>query len=176
MDKEKISELRKTAEEFDLPTYHEIPDVGLYLDQVVRYVAKYAEKASLQPLTGSMVSNYVKKKIIANPVKKMYDRERIAYLIFIAFAKNVIQIEDMQMLFDLQKQSFGMEQSYEYFRVQLRESILKVFGVVDEDASAIKTPSSESVFTNKSILKNICITVAHKIYLDSCLRIYRDDV
>ncbi len=173
MNKETISDLKRTAEEFTLPSYHEIPEVGLYLEQVVRYIAGYAQNVRLQPLTGSMVSNYVKKKIIANPVKKMYDREQIAYLIFIVFAKNVIQIEDMQMLFDLQKKSFSMERSYEYFRAQMRESLLEVFGVGDEEeTSAKKEVDSNEIFTNKAILKNICITVAHKIYLDSCIRIY----
>ncbi len=172
MDKEKIIDLKRTAEEFSLPTYHEIPEVGLYLEQVVRYIAGYAQNVGLQPLTGSMVSNYVKKKIIANPVKKMYGREQIAYLIFIVFAKNVIQIEDMQMLFDLQKRSFSMERSYEYFRMQMRESLLEVFGIVDEGtASKGREVDSNEVFTNKSILKNICITVAHKIYLEGCIRI-----
>ncbi len=176
MNEKKISELKKTAEEFSLPTYTEIPEVGLYLEQVVRYVEKYAENAFLQPLTNSMISNYVKKKIIANPVKKMYDREQIAYLIFIVFAKNVIQIEDMQKFFQMQKKSFSMEQSYEYFRVQMRESILEVFGIKAEEKTAGEVPGdANSVFTYKSILKNICNTVAHKMYLDSCIRIYGED-
>ncbi len=182
MDEIKINELKKTAESFNLPAYEEIPDVGLFLEQVSRYIAKYAENAYLQPLTGSMISNYVKKKIITNPVKKMYNRDQIAYLIFIAFAKNVIQIEDMQMLFELQVKSYTLEESYEYFRTQMRTSLLNVFGVEsitgsknDNISSANEASNVDMIFNERSILRNICITVAHKIYLDSCLHIYSEE-
>ncbi len=169
MDENKIDELKKTAENFTLPAYEEIPDVGLFLEQVARYVAKYAEDAYLQPLTGSMISNYVKKKIIAHPVKKMYGRDQIAYLIFIAFAKNVIQIEDMQMLLEIQEKSYGIAEAYEYFRAQMQKSLLVVFGVEREDAA-----EQEDIFNERAMLKRICITVAHKIYLDSCMHIYAE--
>ena len=36
--KKKLAEPMKT---FRLPRYHELPDVGLYLEQVVRYVNRY---------------------------------------------------------------------------------------------------------------------------------------
>ncbi len=176
MDKSKIAELKEIAEGFALPSYEEIPDVGLFLEQVARYVAKYAESAGLAPLTGSMISNYVKKKIIKNPVKKMYDREQIAYLIFIVFAKNVIQIEDMQKLFEIQRDVYGIKESYEYFRSQMREYILKVFGVdTEEKKSGKKLGEEDDIFDQKSILKNICITVAHKIYLERCFRLYSEE-
>ncbi len=173
MDENIIKELKKTAENFVLPAYEDIPDVGLFLEQVARYVAKYAESANLQPLTGSMISNYVKKKIIKNPVKKMYDREQIAYLLFIAFAKNVVQIDDMKRLFEMQQDNYTIEEAYEYFRNQMRLYLLYVFGEKEEDSDAdqaLQDPGE--IFNHKSLLKNICITVAHKIYLDSCMKIY----
>lgn len=166
MDELTITELQKIAENFELPSYNEIPDVGLFLEQVARYVASYAEKASLTPLTGSMISNYVKKKIIKNPSKKLYDREQIAYLIFIMFAKNVIQIEDMQPLIEIQKQSYTTEEAYEYFRIQMRKALRNVFGLEHDDRK------EELIFDERAILRNICITVAHTIYLDSCIHIY----
>ena len=47
-------------QEFRMPRYHEIPDVGLYLEQTIKYI-----NSCLAPLdiavTASMVSNYVKK-------------------------------------------------------------------------------------------------------------------
>ena len=57
-------------EGFRLPTYTEIPDVGLFLDQVSKYISM-----SLYPLgnitcTSSMIANYVKKSLIRNPIRK----------------------------------------------------------------------------------------------------------
>lgn len=58
--KKKLAEPMKT---FRLPRYHELPDVGLYLEQVVRYVNRYIIMEENE-LTPSMVSNYVKQKLI----------------------------------------------------------------------------------------------------------------
>ena len=45
---------------FRLPRYTQIPDVGLYLEQVVRYVNAHLAPLGEPELTSSMVSNYVK--------------------------------------------------------------------------------------------------------------------
>ena len=58
--------------DFRLPRFHELPNVGLYLEQVTKYISD-----SLQPLgglaiTGSMISNYVKRGLVsANAVRYM---------------------------------------------------------------------------------------------------------
>ena len=44
---------------FRLPRYTQIPDVGLYLEQVVRYVNAHLAPLGEPELTSSMVSNYV---------------------------------------------------------------------------------------------------------------------
>ena len=75
---------------FRLPRYAQIPEVGLYLEQVVRYVNAYLAPLGEPELSPSMVSNYVKKGYINNPVRKQYSAEQIAYLLFIAVAKSAL--------------------------------------------------------------------------------------
>ena len=60
---------------FRLPRYEEIPNVGLYLEQTTKYIAEYLNPIQEGTLTASMISNYVKKHLIASPVKKQYSRE-----------------------------------------------------------------------------------------------------
>jgi len=165
MEENALKELINTAQNFTLPAYEEIPDVGLYLEQVVRYIAGYVETSTLPPLTGSMISNYVKKKIISNPVKKMYYREQIAYLLFIAFAKNAIQIEDMQYLFDVQQKDYSIKDAYEFFRMHIKQSMMEVF----EGRNKTEKDMNTTQFDQRVILKNICITVAYRIYLDQSI-------
>ena len=81
---------------FTLPRYDEIPNVGLYLEQTAKYISEYLDCLGDFTLTRSMISNYVKKGLITNPVKKQYDREQIAYLIFIAVAKNVLSLDALR--------------------------------------------------------------------------------
>lgn len=69
-------------ENFQMPAYAEIPDVGLYLKQVVKYINGYLDPVLPESLTISMVSNYVKQKLIPNPVHKMYLRDQITFLYF----------------------------------------------------------------------------------------------
>ena len=69
--KESIKEkLAEPIRNFRLPRYRELPDVGLYLEQVVRYVNRYMILDGNE-LTASMVSNYVKQKLIPGPVKNL---------------------------------------------------------------------------------------------------------
>ena len=81
------------VKDFYLPTYEQIPDMGLYLEQTVKYVNNCFENFPEMQLTASMVSNYVKKGLISNPVKKLYYREQIAHLIFIAATIRIIMYQ-----------------------------------------------------------------------------------
>ncbi len=103
MKEKQRQELVLSVQDFRLPKYDEIPDVGLFLEQTTKYIAKYVEPLQDVTITGSMISNYVKKKIIAKPVKKQYYTEQIAYLIFIAIAKSVLSLEDINLFIQLQK-------------------------------------------------------------------------
>ena len=73
------SKMADPTRDFHLPRYQEIPDVGLYLEQTAKYIDSYLSPLEDISITGSMISNYVKKKIINNPVKKQYNRDPVSY-------------------------------------------------------------------------------------------------
>ena len=75
---------------FRLPRYKEIPDMGLYLEQTTKYINGYLKPLGCMEITTSMLSNYVKKGLVPNPVKKQYFAEHIAYLFFVTIAKTII--------------------------------------------------------------------------------------
>ena len=64
--------------DFRLPRYAEIPNVGLYLEQTTKYINSYLAPLGCPEVTSSMVSNYVKKGLLPNPIKKQYDSQHIA--------------------------------------------------------------------------------------------------
>lgn len=162
MSKENI--ISKDIENFQLPKYSEIPNVGLYLEQAAKYISEYLEPLQQSALTGSMISNYVKKGLVSNPIKKQYNREQIAYLIFIAIAKTVLSIEDIKLAIEIQKKSYSSETAYNYFESELKNVINYVFGI-GNSLEEIGTESTEQ----KKMLRNIIITVAHKVYLEKSL-------
>lgn len=161
-------EMLNEIQRFDLPSYHEIPNVGLFLEQITKYISEYLAPLESVTLTGSMISNYVKKGLIKNPVKKQYNREQIAYLFFIAVAKTVLSLEDIQLLIRLQQDTYDCEKAYSYFRCELKDVLSYVFGIKEELGAY--TPKN---MDEKSLLRNTIIAVAHKVYLDKYFKTIR---
>jgi len=151
-------------ENFELPKYNEIPGVGLFLEQVAKYINEYIVPMGEPELTGSMISNYVKKDIIDNPVKKQYGRDQIAYLIFIAITKNVLALEDISIILEMQTKVCESQIAYEYFRIELSRLLTAVFNGDQLPTVDVQEESEKNEL--KKLVRNVLITVAHKIYLD----------
>ncbi len=162
MNQERRSQIAGTVEGFKLPKYEEIPDVGLFLEQTVKYVNSYLSALSGAAITGSMVGNYVKMGLVANPVKKQYDRERIAYIFFIAVVKPVLSLDQIKLFMGLQKRTYPVDVAYGYFREELKNVLDVVFGLKEK----LDSVGSDRTTDEKDMLRNTIITVAHKIYLD----------
>lgn len=156
--------IKASVQNFKLPSYEEIPDVGLYLEQTAQYVADRLAPLQSISITSSMISNYVKQGLIENPVKKLYRRDQIAYLFFIAAAKSVLSLEEIQVLIRLQKQTYDTQTSYRYFSQEFENILFYIFGIKDTLDQVGVEHSDEKI-----MLRNTIITVAHKVYLSKCL-------
>lgn len=78
------------------PRWKELPSLGLYIDQVVTIVNEQLKGIGVDPLTKSMVNNYVKKKVIQAPVKKKYAVNQLVDLLLIGFFKTSFSIEEIR--------------------------------------------------------------------------------
>ena len=108
----------KTNSFFFYPKWEEIPNIDLYLDQVLLYVNQVCAPISPDKekgLTASMVNNYVKHGYLTKPDKKKYQRKQIARLIAITTLKSVFSIQEIaQTLNTLQTQA-SSDQLYDAF-------------------------------------------------------------
>ena len=134
-----------------LPAYDQIPNVGLYLEQVTKFLNEYLEPLGCPPITGSMISNYVKKGLVKNPVKKQYDREHIARLLEIAVCKTVLSLEEIEQLLSAHPDG---PQGYDLF--------CSAFLTLLESVVAQKTVTA----LGNSLLEDTLAVVACKLYLD----------
>ncbi len=108
MDKE-IVELQKKIKDvlsFSLPKYKELPSVELYMEQILKYINDVL--APLSPndektLTSFMVNNYVKAKMVDEPIRKKYTKDQIGYLLAICQLKGSLSMADMALLLELDK-------------------------------------------------------------------------
>ncbi len=151
-------------EQFRLPRYREIPDVGLYLDQTVKYINRFLAPLGCMEITASMVSNYVKKGYIANPVHKQYAADQIAYLFFISVAKSVLSMDNIARLFGMQKERYTAEVAYDFFCAEMENMLQFAFGL-KEQAEEVGDPADRS--DSKAMLRSTITAVTHIIYLSS---------
>lgn len=156
------NQIGEAIKNFRMPRFYELPNVGLYLDQTTKYINSFLSPLGCMEVTPSMVSNYVKQGLISNPVKKQYNAEQIAYLFFIAVAKNVLSMENIKRLIEIQKTSYTSEVAYNYFCSELENMLFCIFGIKD-DAEEIGDTSSDA----KTMCRSLLIAVSHIIYLDS---------
>ena len=164
MKQETKQRIAQAVVTFRLPRYNEIPNVGLYLEQATKYVCEYLAPLGEFSLTPSMISNYVKKGLIANPVKKQYGREQIAYLFFIAVAKSVLSLDALVGFIKVQQRSYTLPKAYDYFCDQL-ESLLKfTFEITDT-----LEMHGEDNTDEKRLLFTCMVAAVQKVYLEKCL-------
>lgn len=156
--------MQQFAAEFHLPRYSQLPDMGLYLEQVTIYVNRYVSN----PLTSSMVSNYVKSKTIPGPNRKTYDKESIAYLIFVSYFKAVASMEDIRLLMGIQRSSYDLPTAYDYFCGELENLVQYVFGLKAAPDFVGHEPTRQ-----KELLRSALFSVAYKIHLDKSLELLR---
>ncbi|MBF0818500.1 DUF1836 domain-containing protein [Streptococcus acidominimus] len=101
-----------------LPSWQQLPDLDLYLDQVLLYINQQTRPflASYEkPLTASMVNNYVKHGYIPKPSKKKYNRSHLARLIILSICKTIFPIADIQEIIDVLKEKQEAADLYNAF-------------------------------------------------------------
>lgn len=155
---------------FRLPRYSEIPTVGLYLEQTTKYIAEYLDPLQEGCISSSMISNYVKKRLIASPAKKQYNRDQIAYLFFIALAKNVLSLDNLSLFIELQKQTYTPQRAYDYFCDELENILYFVFELKDVLDNVGFDATDE-----KMMLRNTIIAISQKLYLDKCFQVMAEE-
>lgn len=156
----------KSISSYTLPSYSEIPDVGLYLNQCATYINKVLEPLYGISITESMISNYVKKKIIENPIKKMYPRSTISELIFISITKNAAPLDSISFLLSSLREKYNSEDFYNYFKNEFESRLSVVFS--QNDSSEVRGDSEiEILFKN---LINTSIQIVHMDILFARLR------
>ncbi|MEA4815279.1 MAG: DUF1836 domain-containing protein [Lachnospiraceae bacterium] len=165
MDSFIASEFAKQMSTFYLPRYEELPGMGLYMEQIIIYLDDiltplFGEKGEAFA-TPSMISNYIKYGVISRPVKKKYSREHMAYLIFIFTVKQSLSISDIRRLLEVQKATYPLDISYNYFCTEL-ENILKT---IFEESGPMKSTATKETEETK-ITRMAVATVAHKVYLN----------
>ena len=126
---------------FSYPKWEDIPNIDLYLDQVLLYVNQVCAPISQDKdkgLTASMVNNYVKHGYLTKPDKKKYQRKQIARLIAITTLKSVFSIQEIaQTLNTLQTQA-SSDQLYDAFVDYMNHRIDPENSIIQTSCQTVK--------------------------------------
>ena len=116
----KLRRWEKYLEHYQLPAWEQIPDFGLYMEQVVQLLKQYLSylppglKQS-QTITSAAINNYVRTKMLPEPRKKKYYRVHIAYLIMICTLKQSLSLSMLQTLLPVNLPEEDVHREYSSF-------------------------------------------------------------
>ena len=166
-------ELQDFFENLHLMRIADMPEIELYLDQVLSLIG--AELAFMNPgegpiLTGSMINNYVKQQLMPAPIKKRYTKRHLGWLVFICCFKKVLSMGQLAAIREtlLKEEGLNIDKAYDYCLILLERSIQHKFDV--EPTSEL--PSLEESTLSPvlgELLETAVSLVATKIYMDYLL-------
>lgn len=159
--------------ELKLPRYKDLPDFGIYSEQLVEIVNKALEAMfdKDNKLTKSMVNNYVKHKIMPSPIKKRYFRNHIVYCIVITVFKNNLSIAEIDggILHELKKSS--IEESYNYFCDKIESVMRLIIDILDkqDDPDTKMTATIDMDLDKRNGLTLAIVSVCTKVITQKLL-------
>ena len=168
----------KTNEPFNLfseipthsiPKWSDLPEIDLYMDQVIALMEKYLTDGSSPDsklITPSMINNYVKLGIMPAPVKKKYSREHLAYLVIICSLKQVMPISNIKVMIEQKLEKNTIAETLDFYSnlydFTFQTLLQTCKNYLNSDESNIKSMEDTSLFT--AIAATNCIQISNKLF------------
>lgn len=150
----------KHLNEQKLPTWDELPDLELYMDQVLilinRYTNIFNPTGQAPAVTPPMINNYVKQKTIPAPNNKKYGRVHLAYLIMVCTLKQALTIATIEKMIPFGLEEEKVKDIYNSFAENQR----KAFSYVSEQVSRVAEPILTEEGINPLRMQDLILQVA----------------
>ena len=156
----------------------EIPNIDLYMDQVLTFMNSHLEDAKRYEddkiMTKTMINNYAKNRLIPAPDKKKYSKEHIMVLMFIYYFKNILSIGDIQSILNplteryfANKKDLNLEKIYEEVFTLEKGQIEQLKETLTKDYQRAQNTFAEEAEEDQQFLKMfsfICM-LSYDIYI-----------
>lgn len=158
---EELRELKERLNQERPASWETLPDIALYMDQVISYMPRqlirYDESENL---TSAMVNNYIKDGLLPRADGKKYGQTHLAYLTAICALKQVLSVKEMKTLIQDGLQGREPERVYDYFCRTLDTALKETAAELDEE-------------TEQENLSRLALELALRSYADrlACQRI-----
>lgn len=176
----KLRRWERYLDRFRLPAWEEIPDIGLYMEQVVTLLREYLdylppELKEEEAVTAAAINNYVRTRVMPGPQKKRYYRVHLAYLIVICTLKQGLSISLVQKLLPVGLPPEEVRRIYsryaERHRVTAQYFTQQVYAAAAlfldlEPESALTTDRVEELIASAAVLGGFSRLLAEKLLLE----------
>lgn len=120
--KKRLNEILHQLAEIDYVHPEDIPNIDLYMDQVLTFLDQelgtVREATEDKAMTKTMINNYTKNQILPSPEKKKYSRDHMLNLIFIYYLKNFLSMKDIKSILDpINERYFGAKEGLGFFDI-----------------------------------------------------------
>ena len=131
-----LMDLKERLEHERPAQWHELPDIALYMDQIISYMPRqlihFDER---EALTSAMVNNYIKDGLVPRAAGKRYGPIHLGYLTAVCALKKVLSVRDIGILLRAgEERNKTPEELYRYFCGALDEALNDTAAAIDGEA------------------------------------------
>jgi len=133
---EELLDLKQRLEKERPAAWQELPDISLYMDQIISYMPRQLiHFDDRDALTSAMVNNYIKDGLVPRADGKRYSPTHLAYLTAVCALKKVLSVRDISSLIH-SGEELGMdsEAMYGYFLRKLDKALSDTAETIDPNA------------------------------------------
>ena len=169
--------------QFSYKDYKDLPDIDLYMDQVVTFLDKQLsifQTSSLdKQITSSMINNYVKGEVVSAPIAKKYNREHLALIQEVCTLKQVLTIAEVKQIIDerYKREDVQKDEVFDHFKNLVNEKNKEAIALTKELLSSIE-PNDLTALTDLSVslalTANSFISISKRILFLN--RLYQQDL
>ena len=176
----KLRRWEKYLNEYRLPAWEDIPDLGLYMEQVLALLTDYLdylppELKDEQFITAATINNYVRNRYMPKPHKKKYYRVHIAYLVMICTLKQSLTIATLTQMIPNDIPEERVREIYTAYRTRHRtaaEYFVQQVRVIaspmlhhEELATPASVSETSDLISTYAILSGFSALLAEKLLL-----------
>ena len=137
---EELAELKRRMEQERPTSWEDLPDLSLYMDQIISYMPRqlihFDDRDSL---TSAMVNNYIKEGVVPRAEGKRYGPSHLAHLTAVCALKKVLPVRSVGSLIQAgQETGRDAPDLYHYFCKALDQALLDTAQTIDENASELE--------------------------------------
>ena len=133
---EELSELKQRLADERPDSWEDLPDIPLYMDQVVGYLSRQLLSCEEgEGLTSAMINNYIKDGLLSRANGKKYEQEHLAFLTAITAMKQVLSVREMHALVAIGREGRDNKRLYDFFCETLDEALAETSQRLDENTT-----------------------------------------